>query len=474
MSKKLTDNQMVETLTERRPHIATKELGRFADVACDRRSLAGAVSQRACVYSGARVVLNPIADAAHIVHGPIGCAAYTWDIRGSLSSGPQLYRQSFSTDMKAGEIIFGGEKKLYDAILEVARDYKPAAIFVYSTCTAGVIGDDIRAVCAQAERRIGCRVIPVRSEGFRGNKSDGYKAACEALLNLIGTGNNDKRAPYLINILGEFNVAGDLWETKRYLEKLGVEVVASITGDGRIGDIAGAHAAHLNLVQCSGSLTYLAKKMAVKFGIPFQQVSFFGLDDFSRAILYVANFFGDKGMRQRAAEIVERETHKTQSILAAYRQKLKGKKAAIYMGGPAKTKSLIKAFNQLGMRVVIAGTQSGRADDYRKIASLLDDGAVIIDDANPLELVELIKKSRADIFVGGVKERYLAYKLGVAFSDFNHDRDILFAGYRGMVEFAKEVHDSIFSPVWRWGTGNGSLRDIAHLCRSNLRDCLSF
>ena len=66
------------------------------DMACEKHSLAGSVSQRACVFCGSRVVLYPIADALHVVHGPIGCAAYTWDIRGSLSSGPQLHRLSFS------------------------------------------------------------------------------------------------------------------------------------------------------------------------------------------------------------------------------------------------------------------------------------------------------------------------------------------------------------------------------------------
>ena len=57
-------------------------------IACGKASLAGSVSQRACVFCGSRVVLYPIADALHLIHGPIGCAAYTWDIRGSLSSGP--------------------------------------------------------------------------------------------------------------------------------------------------------------------------------------------------------------------------------------------------------------------------------------------------------------------------------------------------------------------------------------------------
>ncbi|NNK02607.1 MAG: nitrogenase iron-molybdenum cofactor biosynthesis protein NifE, partial [Desulfatitalea sp.] len=60
------------------------------DMACDKHSVAGSVSQRACVFCGSRVVLYPIADALHLIHGPIGCAAYTWDIRGALWSGPQL------------------------------------------------------------------------------------------------------------------------------------------------------------------------------------------------------------------------------------------------------------------------------------------------------------------------------------------------------------------------------------------------
>ncbi len=51
---------------------------------CEKQSLAGAVSQRACVFCGSRVVLYPIADALHLIHGPVGCAAYTWDIRGAL------------------------------------------------------------------------------------------------------------------------------------------------------------------------------------------------------------------------------------------------------------------------------------------------------------------------------------------------------------------------------------------------------
>ncbi|MGE4520089.1 MAG: nitrogenase component 1, partial [Desulfobacteraceae bacterium] len=74
-------------LKERKDQVVERINGNET-VSCSRESLAGAVSQRACVFCGSRVVLYPIADALHLIHGPIGCAAYTWDIRGALSSGP--------------------------------------------------------------------------------------------------------------------------------------------------------------------------------------------------------------------------------------------------------------------------------------------------------------------------------------------------------------------------------------------------
>ena len=158
---------------ERKDQIHRKGKEPFA-LECNRDSLAGAVSQRACVFCGSRVVLYPIADALHLVHGPIGCAAYTWDIRGALSSGPALHRLSFSTDLQETDIIFGGEEKLRRALTELIDRHHPKAAFVYSTCIVGIIGDDLEAVCRRAAAEKGIPVIPVQSEGFKGNKREGY------------------------------------------------------------------------------------------------------------------------------------------------------------------------------------------------------------------------------------------------------------------------------------------------------------
>ena len=472
---------IIETLDERKQYIRQKRREKNLPLACNNESLAGAVSQRACVYSGARVVLNPITDALHLVHGPVGCASYTWDIRGSCTSGPTLYKSSFSTDMKEIDVVFGGEKKLSVAIRELAEKYKPPAIFVYSTCIVGVIGDDLSAVCKSAQQELNIPVIPVQSEGFRGNKRDGYKAACNALFQLIGTKEHSTHNPHTINLLGEYNVAGDLWNIRPYFEEMGIEIIASLTGDSRVEDIQKAHCSKLNLVQCSGSMTYLAKTLKEKYGIPYQRISFFGSEDMASALRTTAEFFNDPAMMRKAQEIIQRETARTAGQIEYYRKRLSGRRAAIYMGGAAKAVSLVKAFSELGMDVVIIGTQTGKRDDYEQISYLVRDGTVIIDDANPLELRELLIRQKADLLVSGVKERYLAYKLGIPFCDFNHDRIITFEGFDGMVNFAREIDTTIHSPVWklpvrrksaRFNTGisqriaAGGLFHVEELCNS--------
>ena len=84
-------------------------------------------------------------------------------------------------------------------------------------------------------------------------------------------------------------------------------------------------------------------------------------------------------------------------ILNAYKENLKGKKAAIYVGGGFKAISLIKQFNEIGIDTVMVGTQTGKEDDYEVINSLVNDGTVILDDANPAELEKFMIEKGADI-----------------------------------------------------------------------------
>ncbi|MFA6507136.1 MAG: nitrogenase iron-molybdenum cofactor biosynthesis protein NifE, partial [Treponemataceae bacterium] len=421
MSGSSVDNNLA-VLEGRRGQVAAAGEG-APELTCGKPSLAGSVSQRACVFCGSRVVLYPIADAVHLVHGPVGCAAYTWDIRGAVSSGPQLHRLSFTTDLRETDVVFGGEKKLYAALSALIEEHKPRAAFVYSTCIVGLIGDDVAAVCRKVSAERGIPAIPVQSEGFKGTKKDGYRAACDALASLIGTAEPDPAAyrgdpaisesPFAINILGEFNLAGEAWIIRRYYERMGIRVLSIMTGDGRVDEIRGAHRAKLNVVQCSGSMTYLAKEMKEKWGIPFVQVSYFGIDDMAEALYSVAAAFPEEPLlAKRAAELVSEEIAKTLPALKAFRTDLEGMRAAVYVGGAFKARSLVKALRLIGVSTVLVGSQTGNKDDYKDLSALCDPGTIIVDDSNPAELSRFLQLKGANVFIGGVKERPIAYKLG--------------------------------------------------------------
>lgn len=441
----------IPILSERKSQIYRKGQAEEFEMTCGKQSIAGSVSQRACVFCGSRVVLYPIADAVHLIHGPIGCAAYTWDIRGALSSGPQLHRLSFSTDLREKDVVFGGEPKLYKALCELIDVHKPKAAFVYSTCIVGIIGDDVEAVCRKVSREKGIDVLPVHSEGFKGTKKDGYKAACDALFNLVGTGDTADIAPVSINILGEFNIGGEAWIIKDYYEQIGVNVVSVMTGDGRVDDIRRSHGAKLNVVQCSGAMTFLAESMKEKYNIPYIRVSYFGLEDMAKALYDVADFFKENiKIKERVKKLVKKEIEEIYPKLQKIKADVTGKRAAIYVGGAFKAFSLIKALRYLGLNVVLAGSQTGNSRDYKILKKMCDDGTVILDDANPLELSKYIIEKKVDLFIGGVKERPIAYKLGVGFCDHNHERKIPLAGFEGMLHFAREIHTTVTSPVWRF------------------------
>jgi nitrogenase molybdenum-cofactor synthesis protein NifE len=447
-------------IEERKDFIHTKGKQK-KQLRCDSESVAGCVSQRACVYCGARVVLNPVTDAVHLVHGPIGCASYTWDIRGALSSGPELYRFSFSTDLKENDVIFGGEKKLARAIDELVLKYNPKLVFVYATCIVGVIGDDLEAVCKAAVRKHGIEVIPVQSSGFAGNKAAGYRAACDTLLRLIGPVNRkETKKSKCINFLGDFNLAGEVWIISNYLRQMGIDVNVAFTGDSSCETLKTAARACLNIVQCAGSMIYLAEKMEEIYNIPYLNVSFLGLEDTVESLRKIAGFFGDLKIMRKTEVLIKKEETAFGGKVRSYREKLQGKKAAIYVGGGFKAISLVKQFREIGIDVVMIGTQTGRQEEYETINELVDEGTVILDDANPSELEKFMVEKGAHLLVGGVKERPLAYKLGIAFIDHNHDRKHPLSGFVGAVNFAGEVYSTTCSPVWKytgtWDLGRGT------------------
>ncbi|MGA7828015.1 MAG: bifunctional nitrogenase iron-molybdenum cofactor biosynthesis protein NifEN [Geobacteraceae bacterium] len=421
-----------------------------------KKSEPGEGAERSCAYDGARVVLMPITDVIHLVHGPIACAGNSWDNRGARSSGSQLYRRGFTTEILENDVVFGGEKKLYKAIQELAERYPEAkAIFVYATCVTAMTGDDIEAVCKAAQDKVAMRVIPVNTPGFIGDKNIGNRLAGEVLFKyVIGTAEPEFVTDYDINLIGEYNIAGDLWGMLPLFDRLGIRVLSCFSGDAQFEDLRYAHRAKLNIIICSKSLTNLAKKMQKTYGMPYLEESFYGMTDTAKALRDIAreldNAVGGlekRVMQERVERLIAEEEEKCRAKLAPYRARLEGKRSVLFTGG-VKTWSMVNALRELGVEILAAGTQNSTLEDFYRMKALMHKDAKIIDDTSSAGLLQVMYEKMPDLIVAGGKTKFLALKTKTPFLDINHGRSHPYAGYEGMVTFAKQLDLTVNNPIW--------------------------
>lgn len=421
-----------------------------------KKSEPGEGTERSCAYDGARVVLMPITDVIHLVHGPIACAGNSWDNRGARSSGSQLYRRGFTTEMLQNDVIFGGEKKLYKAIFELAGRYPEAkAIFVYATCVTAMTGDDVEAVCTAAAKKVSIPVIPVNTPGFIGDKNIGNRLAGEILFKyVIGTAEPKELGEYPINLIGEYNIAGDLWGMLPLFERLGIQVLSCFSGDARFEELRYAHRAKLNVIICSKSLTNLAKKMQKTYGMPYVEESFYGLTDIAKALRDIARELDDavnglekRTMQDRVEKLIAEEEVKCRAAIAPYRARLTGKRSVLFTGG-VKTWSMVNALRELGVEILAAGTQNSTLEDFYRMKALMHSDAKIIEDTSTAGLLSVMYEKLPDLIVAGGKTKFLALKTKTPFLDINHGRSHPYAGYDGMVAFSRQLDLTVNNPIW--------------------------
>lgn len=417
------------------------------------KSLVPGAAAGGCAFDGAKIALQPITDVVHLVHGPIACEGNSWDSRNSWSSGSDLYRRGFTTDMGNLDIINGGEKKLYKAIKQAITRYNPAAVFVYQTCVGSLIGDDVEAVCRAATQRLGTPVIPINAPGFAGSKNLGNRLGGDALFeHVIGTMEPDDVGPCDINILGEYNVAGELDQFRPLLGRLGIRLRASITGDARYKDVASCHTAKANMVLCSQALITLARKMKETWDIPYFEGSFYGISDTSEALRNIARMLVEKGadstLTERTESLIAEEEAKAWIRLEPFKARLAGKKVLLYTGG-VKSWSVIQALQEVGMEVVGSSVRKAtEADKKKALERLGGDEDKLADAITPKDMYAMFKDGRADMMLSGGRSQFVALKAKTPWIDINQERHHGFAAYDGMVALVREIDQSINNPIW--------------------------
>lgn len=506
---KMLEKYPASVFKNRKDHVLIKDetAAEPQTIVANTRVIPGIMTQRGCCFAGCKgVVIGPLKDAVTIVHGPIGCAYYSWNTRRNKGRKEEGEAQNFlnycfSTDMQEGDVVFGGMKKLRQAIKEAVELFNPKTIMICATCPVGLIGDDINAVAQETEKEYGIQCLSFNCEGYKGvSQSGGHHIANNGLIkHIIGTG--DKAVgKYAINVLGEYNIGGDGFELERILKKIGYDIITVMTGNGTVDGLKSAHKANLNIVQCHRSINYIAEMLNQKYGTDWIKVNFIGIKAVVKSLRDMAKYFDDPALTARTEAVIEEELTDALPRIEEFKKITKGKTAALYVGG-SRAHHYQNLLKDLGVETILAGYEFAHRDDYEgrevipsiktdadsknienlelqpdpekyrvtlskeKFESLskeiplnyyegmikeMRSGSIIVDDLNHFETEEFLRLLKPDIFCSGIKDKYVAHKDGI-FSKQLHSYDYSgpYAGFTGAVNFARDIAYGMTTPAWR-------------------------
>ena len=483
------------------------EEGLVPEVSSNVRTIPGIITMRGCTYAGCKgVILGPTRDIVNITHGPIGCGFYSWLTRRNQTATPEggenFMTYCFSTDMQESDIVFGGEKKLRAAVKEAYEIFHPKAIAIFSTCPVGLIGDDVHAVARDMKEELGINVFGFSCEGYKGvSQSAGHHIANNQVFkHVVGQKDEGKKGKYVINMLGEYNIGGDAFEIDRFMEKCGITINATFSGNSTYDQFASAHTADLNCIMCHRSINYVAEMMEVKYGIPWIKVNFIGAKSSAKSLRKIAQYFGDKALMERVEEVIKEEMPAVEQVLEEVLPVTRGKTAMLFVGG-SRAHHYQDLFAEMEMKTISAGYEFAHRDDYegrkvlpsikvdadsRNIEELvveadpvkyrkryseadekrfaetgfkfkdyegmmpeMSNKTLIIDDLNQYEADRLIELYKPDVFCAGIKEKYSVQKMGIPLKQLHsYDYGGPYAGFKGAVNFYRDISRMVQTKIW--------------------------
>jgi nitrogenase molybdenum-iron protein alpha chain len=484
--------------------------GVVPEIQVNVRTIPGIITQRGCTYAGCKgVVLGPTRDIVNITHGPIGCGFYSWLTRRNQTRppGPEDHNfmpYCFSTDMQDEQIIFGGEKKLRQAIQEAYDLFKPKAISIFATCPVGLIGDDVHAVAREMKEKLGVNVFAFSCEGYKGvSQSAGHHIANNGIFtHVVGLNDTVKEGDFKINMLGEYNIGGDAFVIERLLEECGITLVATFSGNSSYDYFANSHTADLNCIMCHRSINYVAEMMETKFGIPWIKINFIGAEATAKSLRKIAQYFENPELTERVEELINREMPKVKAVAEEVKSRCAGKRAMLFVGG-SRAHHYQELFREIGMETIAGGYEFAHRDDYegrrvlpdikvdadsRNIEELhvepdpqrfrprltaaqlarleksglslkdyegmmadMAGGALVIDDISQFETEKLIEIYRPDIICAGIKEKFAVQKSGIPMKQLHsYDSGGPYAAFQGAINFYREIDRMVNSKVWKY------------------------
>lgn len=394
--------------------------------------------------------LSAIRDVAIIHHGPAGCSAAASNAyymsrvmakkRGVTSSTVYI-----GTDVNENDTIFGSTESLRRIILQVNDRYHPRAIFVASSCTTGIIGEDIDSIVDDVRAEIATPIVAVHCEGFKSRIwATGFDIADHAVLQEIVKPPRPGVKTNKVNFKNFYESARpEIIEIFRELDLEPVFLYCNSTVD----ELAHLSESIATTCICGTLGNYLGNVLEEKYGVPYvRSINQCGIRGFETWLREIGRVTGREAL-------VERYLAKERAIylpqLKELRKELAGLTAVLGMG-PGYTFEVSRVLDELGIKVVWAlawhyDKKYENGDVPPSMQHLLDSGidfgASVADQQN-YEVMNILRRYQPSMYLSRHPGSTVwAIKNGTP-AIYVADEYMIF-GYKHTVEFAKSILDAV-------------------------------
>ncbi len=414
---------------------------------------------RPCKFWTALKVLSGIRDTIIIAHGPRGCAfgvKKTYKLTNCRNSGT-VYEPIISTNMQEKQIIYGGEKELKNAIIEVDKKYSPKLIIVATSCASGIIGDNVDTIVDSVKKQIKAQITTIHCEGFAGEYRTGFDLAFEKLVEFMEppTDETKQKLSDAVNIIGgrmgpeRTEIDTDVKELIRLIKKMGAKVNAVIAGYCSLEELKYAPSVAVNCTRCLDFGYTIGQKMLEKFNTPLNSTILpYGIRATEMWLKGAAKYLN---MEDRAQEIMTEEYNSIKKDFEAAKSFLIGKTAVIEGHDAIRSLSIAHMLeSDFGMRAIIYNfhpwsTKARRTSIDYMLETGMDPEILITKGTLAFGRYESMKQTEEELleFLGGLSPKTTVY-FGSSLSfptiplvDLNAILNRPRFGYRGALKVAK-------------------------------------